>query len=155
MCVFACERPFPIVSSASKLIQLPMKTIDKRGYVTVSLNGPHTHSQYLHIVTAGCAAVVAADNRQRFSSFKVVRVHICLQVTMDVKGSGALERIQHECRSRNMLWEDPEFPAAPSSLYYKNNLLRGHTVTWLRPPVSNSACKYFHVENITNSVING
>ena len=57
--------------------------------------------------------------------------------TMDGAGDGKVsyEKIRDECLKKGNLWEDPEFPAHDSSLYFsKEEAVSG--VKWMRPSVS-------------------
>ena len=52
---------------------------------------------------------------------------------------GSYDEIKSQCQSAGKLWEDPEFPAVESSLFYRkpeqSNLVT-HGCEWKRPPVS-------------------
>lgn len=49
------------------------------------------------------------------------------------------ERVRRQCQSRRQLYEDPDFPATQTSVFYHQS--PPFTFAWLRPQVS-----YCHLE---------
>ena len=56
------------------------------------------------------------------------------------------EEIRDACIEQGALWEDPDFPAEDSSIYFNNPPSVWPDIQWMRPTVSHQvlAPKYFH-----------
>ncbi len=49
--------------------------------------------------------------------------------------------LQAQCQESGALWEDPDFPATDSSLFFENPPSQYPDIEWLRPGVSSSEQK--------------
>ena len=54
------------------------------------------------------------------------------------------EEIKSQCLASGTLWEDPDFPAIPSSIYFKNPPPMWPDVQWKRPGVSDFIQWFVH-----------
>src|SRR6218665_2189240 len=64
------------------------------------------------------------------------------------------EEIRDDCSTKGQLWEDPDFPATDSSIYFKNPPSVWPGIKWMRPKVLRPTALVWYGQNGINEIIN-